>query len=1126
MDGGRNGAAGRGTLDAEPALWLGVGARSVETAVLAAAAAPLDAVREAPALLAAPVRVVVPSRSLREHWIRRLVGHRGAAVAGLQVQTLYGAALEILDRTGRVPSLADVLLPVVVRQLAEDEPVLRRSLGDLVDGYGVVEATVSDLLDAGLEPSLVGFLEERLREVAAFPAQLELARAVVRVAARTLGALAERGLAHRSQLLLAARDALEADPETALPTRALLVHGFAEATGVASELLEALARHRGAQVFVEAPPSPGADPDEARGRDPHPFTRRLVERLAGVSAVRWLPAARSPASPSRPPIEVLEAPGATGEARAVALRVRALLDDGALPEEIAITARDLRPYTTVLRTQLARLGIPFSGVGATAVSGGPARRLAALLTLLRVGPDCLVDRWLDADPLPGTRGKATRAWHASLRLGLRHLGAARIRDAARLEPEPGDLRLPVRHGLQAGARDDEGGAEDVDEPELESEVDANGQLGLRLEPGPAGAPAHPFAARRRLDAGVLQRAIGAARAVVVRMERWPARGAFARHLAFLRGLVRDDLGWDTVVGRDAVDAWLAELETSVPPDFPLSRDEFVLLCGRTLAARAEVPLGGEGGGVQVLGVMEARGRTFEHLFVLGLDRDVFPRLAREDPLLGDGLRRALRDLLPDLPVKGSSSDEESFLFAQALAAAPGVVLTHQRVSDDSRARSPSTFLQRIPAERRTHLSVPALHERPEPAAQRIARPAREHALHAALFADAEAFAAQFAVAVAAGRGDDAGELAAGRLAVLREIDRAPGPGAALGPYDGFVGPPREPGDLRYAPSFVTGLEGQARCPWRHFVEKMLRVEVTPDPVEALPDVDALLLGSVVHGVLEEIAVRTVGRATLDGVDRLATLEPGPLPWPDESTVEAIVRDVVRREMSRQGFGHSALGGVVARRVAPFLANARRSDWAEGGPPVVGAEVSDVLTLEAAGSKREIHFRVDRVDRTHEGLRLTDYKTGKVGAKGLAQEAARRRRRVVAVARGELLQAFAYALASGDAGRGRYLYLQEDHEAERMQFEVDTSDEELDQAFRRAVEVLFAARDLGAFTPRLFEGAAESPLCRWCHVAEACVRGDSGARGRLESWHASARASAPAEDVARASLDVLDLGRRS
>jgi inactivated superfamily I helicase len=93
-------------------------------------------------------------------------------------------------------------------------------------------------------------------------------------------------------------------------------------------------------------------------------------------------------------------------------------------------------------------------------------------------------------------------------------------------------------------------------------------------------------------------------------------------------------------------------------------------------------LGGAGGGVQVLSVTEARGRTFHHLFVCGLNRDVFPRTVREDPLLPDDLRRILRRVLPDVPVKRSGFDEERYLFAQRLSASPAVTLSWQAADDD------------------------------------------------------------------------------------------------------------------------------------------------------------------------------------------------------------------------------------------------------------------------------------------------------------------------------------------------------------------------------------------------------------------------------------------------------------
>ena len=55
------------------------------------------------------------------------------------------------------------------------------------------------------------------------------------------------------------------------------------------------------------------------------------------------------------------------------------------------------------------------------------------------------------------------------------------------------------------------------------------------------------------------------------------------------------------------------------------------------------------------------------LFAVGLNRDVFPRVRREDPLLGEDARQALEPLLPAIPLRARSRDEERYLFAQLVS---------------------------------------------------------------------------------------------------------------------------------------------------------------------------------------------------------------------------------------------------------------------------------------------------------------------------------------------------------------------------------------------------------------------------------------------------------------------------
>ena len=99
-----------------------------------------------------------------------------------------------------------------------------------------------------------------------------------------------------------------------------------------------------------------------------------------------------------------------------------------------------------------------------------------------------------------------------------------------------------------------------------------------------------------------------------------------------------------------------------------------------------------------------------------------------------------------------------------------------------------------------------------------------------------------------------------------------------------------------------------------------------------------------------------------------------------------------------------------------------------------------------------------------------------------------------------LQVPAYALA-GD-GSGRYLFLHPDLDGVR-EIAAASNDPKMAEAFHTAVGAALDAWRQGAFPPRVVEADRnkEPTACRWCEVAQACVRGDSGARRRLREWAA-------------------------
>ena len=346
---------------------IGHGPVAVEALLLAELDRLLTAAEREPGLLARPVVVVVPSNSLRDHLATRIVRHRGRAAAGVQPVTLFHLARDILGRCGVETRESDALFEVLVRRRARVEELLRDRLDPLLHGYGAVRATARDLLDAGLgEAQLDGVLEqiEELRRREGWLETAAHAAALVRIAADAARTARELGIAAPGGLWAAAEEALARDPEGTLPARAVLVHGFADATGTASDLIRALILHCDATVFLDDPPDP-AKPD----RTDHgvEFSRRFRERLGTPRT-----AVPAPAAAVQARLELFRAPGAHAETRAVATRIRRLLDAGVTPETILVVARDLAPYGLPLRTHFGRLAVPFSAGTATVSSGAAA----------------------------------------------------------------------------------------------------------------------------------------------------------------------------------------------------------------------------------------------------------------------------------------------------------------------------------------------------------------------------------------------------------------------------------------------------------------------------------------------------------------------------------------------------------------------------------------------------------------------------------------------------------------------------------------------------------------------------------------------------------------------------------
>jgi ATP-dependent helicase/nuclease subunit B len=103
---------------------------------------------------------------------------------------------------------------------------------------------------------------------------------------------------------------------------------------------------------------------------------------------------------------------------------------------------------------------------------------------------------------------------------------------------------------------------------------------------------------------------------------------------------------------------------------------------------------GEAGYVAVLDFERARTRTFETVFILGLDEGSFPRRDRPSPFLDDALRRELGGRLERVD---SVSRDRYLLYTACTRARRRLVLVREAATDEGVPREPSPFWHDIRA---------------------------------------------------------------------------------------------------------------------------------------------------------------------------------------------------------------------------------------------------------------------------------------------------------------------------------------------------------------------------------------------------------------------------------------------
>jgi len=632
----------------------------------------------------ARVLVIVPTqRQVRR--LRERLAERERALLGVEILQYQALAYRLLDSSESAPSiLSEPVLERLIERILARHPhsaftaYARERRGVLAE----LRARLEELREAGIRPiELVAEPVRRSAQTSLF-SDLDLAEppdsllrelsVILDEFDRTLDALASRGWTDRPGLADRAASA------SRLEFEAVFAYGAYEIVGVHLELLDAIRAKRPLTVFVPADLRAPAW-NHARNQAARFFggtLEALSDPAAGagtfVAAARCLFDSEAPPPTLPPHITLAHAQGPEAELTLAARRALKLMKDGVPARDIAIVARSLEPYLALAETVFARHQLPVDASASLPLARHPEPR--TLLLLLRALSDDFdrrtVSELVRSPHLQRPEWATAPFWHpVAWERWSRTYGLTSGVDAWTVEMP----RLLRERSVPYWIQDPE---EIAAFPERrESEAQSAEMLGRLVAEWSAFKDTWGNSTRADEHVTMLE----------TLRRRWiRSPKASPSETAAL------DRSWDLALEQ------IQALEAVLDP-VPLDRDTVLEFVEGTLERAVFADTAQDG--VSFLDMRQARGLGFRHAFLIGLNDGLYPRPARETPLLPDRARQDIRDRTgKPLAVRREGREEERLLLAGLVASTrESLAVSWQRADAEGRALAPSLALRQLSA---------------------------------------------------------------------------------------------------------------------------------------------------------------------------------------------------------------------------------------------------------------------------------------------------------------------------------------------------------------------------------------------------------------------------------------------